>query len=109
MSSLYEYWQYPIHNWTETQFTRLGTNSAPPRRAETSSQEKRLVGSTQVQELSRIVHEILKFILHLIADSAEDGIKAQCEDEVVRRCYASVKAQVKDLPKMGISQYPTSL
>lgn len=42
------------------------------------------------------MHDILKFILHPISDSAEDGIRAQCGDGVVRRCYIRVAAWLAD-------------
>jgi len=44
----------------------------------------------QEHETMQVLHDLLKFVLRLLLNSARDGHNIKYEDEIVRRCYFQV-------------------
>ena len=50
----------------------------------------------QEHEAMQVLHDLLKFVLRPLSNSALDGHNIKCGDEVVRRCYFRVAGWLAD-------------
>jgi hypothetical protein len=50
----------------------------------------------QEQEASQVLHDLLKFVLSPLSNSARDGMPIKCADEVIRNCHFRVAGWLAD-------------